>query len=331
MTSYFLRRILYAALTFFGVTVAVFVLIHAVPGDPVRYFIGESGLGGPGVPPEIIEQIRTEHHLDRSLPVQYGFWLRDVLLLDFGESFSARRPVRDLILEKLPRTIELNLIAMLVAMAIALPVGVRSGSRPGTRFDRGSAMISFILYSLPSFWVALILMELFAVKLQILPLVGMHSSGADEMSMVGRFVDHSRHLVLPVTTLAYAQFAIFTRFTRSSVLDVVGKDFITAARARGSGESTIVWRHALRSALIPLITVVGLMIPFLLSGSVIIERMFQWDGVGRLYFEAILARDYPVVMGLTVVTAIMTLLASLVTDLMYAAADPRVRFQEDPS
>jgi len=326
MARYFASRILYALLTFIGITVAVFVLIHMVPGDPVRYYLAESGIGGPNVPDEIIETIRREHHLDLPLPAQYLIWLRDVVRLDFGESFSTGLPVRVLIWRKLPRTFELNLIAMVLAMLIAIPLGAKAGATPDSRIDRGSAITSFVLFSLPNFWVALLLIEVLAVKLQWLPLYGMRSGGADAMSMIERSADHLEHLVLPVTTLAYAQIALFTRFTRSAVRDVIRKDYIMAARARGSGDGALVWRHALRSSLGPVITLIGLMIPYLLSGSVIVERIFQWDGVGKLYFDAILSRDYPVVMALTVVTAVITLLASVLTDVLYAVFDPRIRF-----
>ena len=324
MTSYVLRRLVYAALTLLGVTIVVFVLIHAVPGDPVRFFIPP----GSGVVPEgVIDSIRAEHHLDRSLPVRYLFWVSDLIRFDLGTSFSKRRPVAELILQRLPRTLELNLIALFVALVLAVPIGVLSGSKPGGRLDKGSGIVSFLLYSLPNFWVALLLMQFFAVKLQILPLFGMHSDASEQMGLVGQLLDHLSHLILPVVALAYTQFAILTRFTRSSVVDVVRNEYIVAARARGSSEARILWLHALRNALIPLVTLVGLMIPYLLSGSVIIERMFQWDGVGGLFFDAILSRDYPVVMGLTVMTAVITLVASVLTDLAYAVADPRVRLQ----
>lgn len=327
MSSYAARRLVYAVITFFGITIAVFVLIRAVPGDPVYYFMG--GLRpGAAVPQDVLDAVRREHHLDQPLLKQYAIWLRDVATLDFGHSFIDRRPVRSRIAEKLPNTFALNLAALLLALAIALPSGILSGARPNRWFDRGSGAAFFMLYSLPSFWVALLLMQLFAVKLQVLPLYGMVSDGYAQLSGWEKAFDRTQHAILPVVTLAYGQLALFARFSRSAVLEVARRDFIRTARAKGASEARVVFHHALRNALIPLITLLGLMIPYLLSGSVIVERIFEWDGIGRMYFDSILARDYPTVMGLTVVTAIITLFASLAADLLYGAADPRIRVGE---
>lgn len=311
MLSYVARRVLYAIVTFVGITIAVFALIHVVPGDPIDYYIGS--LGPRSVPPEIIESLRREHHLDRRLSVQYLYWFRAAARFDFGRSLVDRRPVVERIAEKLPNTFTLNLIAFLVAIAIAVPLGLLNAANPRGWLDRGSGVVLLLLYSLPSFWVALLLMDLFSVRLQVLPLYGMGSA---------------KHFVLPVITLAYAQLAVFSRFSRAAMLDVVHRDFITTARAKGVGEGRVIVHHAFRNALIPLITLLGFVIPFLISGSVIVERMFQWDGIGNLYFDAILAHDYPTVMGLTVITAIVTLCATLIADLLYAVADPRIRLGE---
>ncbi|HET8796378.1 MAG TPA: ABC transporter permease, partial [Thermoanaerobaculia bacterium] len=208
-----------------------------------------------------------------------------------------------------------------------VPVGFWSASRAGKATQRASSAGFFLLYSLPSFWVALILMQIFAVKLAVLPLFGMTSDGYEEMTAAGQLLDRARHLVLPLLTLTYGLFAVFARFSRSAVTEVIRQDFITAARARGAGEGAVLFRHAFRNALLPLITLTGLMAPFAISGSVIVEQIFQWDGIGLLYYRSILARDYPIVMGLTVVTALVTLLASLLADIGYAFADPRVRLE----
>lgn len=324
MIAYVIRRLFYALVTFFGITVATFVLIHAVPGDPLSYFMGSGSAAR--VPQPVLDAIRHENFLDRSLPEQYVHWVRGITTLDFGRSIIARTPVRDLIGRKLPNTLLLNFIAFVLAAAIGIPVGLWSGARSGRLFDRGSSIAFFLLYSLPSFWVALLLSEFFAVRLGILPLFGM--AGDDAPLGLGAWVlDRSRYLVLPVVTLAYAQLAIFARFSRSAVREVISQDYVTTARAKGAGEATVVWRHALRNALLPIITLIGLTLPYLLSGSVIVEEIFQWDGIGLLYFDAIRQRDYPVVMALTVITALGTLLAMLVADLLYAVADPRVRLE----
>ena len=325
MLSYVTRRLLYAALTFFGITVVVFALIHSVPGDPVSFYIGTHGASQLSLP--ALDAIRHEYHLDEPLPQQYLWWLRGVLTLDFGTSIIDHRAVTERILEKLPNTFELNLIAFLVAAAIGLPVGLWSATQSGRRLERASAVIFFLMYSLPSFWVALLLMQLFSVKLRVLPLFGMTSDSYLDMTMPQRAADHFRHLILPVITLSYAQLAIFARFSKAALSEVIRQDFITAARAKGVSAAAVVWRHGLRNALIPMITLLALTIPFLISGSVIVEQIFQWDGIGRLYFDAILSRDYPTVLGLAVATAVVTLAASVVADLLYAVADPRVRLE----
>lgn len=322
MAAYLVRRLFYAILTFFGITIATFVLIHSVPGDPVTFF---APMSLEGAPSKVIAEIKAQHHLDRPLPVQYGYWLRGIVTGDLGHSIKDRRPVSQHILDKLPNTLELNLIVFLLAAAIGVPIGLWSATRSGRFSERTIATISFVLYSLPNYWVALVLMEYFAVRHDLLPLYGMHSSG--ERSLV----DHALHLVLPVVTLMYTQLAVFMRFSKSALSEVIRQDFITAARAKGAGEGSVMWRHAFRNAVIPLITLLGLQIPYLISGTVIVEQIFQWDGVGLLFFRAILNRDYPIVMGLTVATAVFTLFASVFADLLYAFADPRVRLGEGAS
>jgi peptide/nickel transport system permease protein len=326
MLSYLIRRLGYAVLTFFGITVAVFTLIHSVPGDPVSFYIGQQGTHG--VPAAIVEHIRHEHHLDEPLVRQYGWWLRGILTLDFGRSIVDAQPVVQRIAEKMPNTFLLNLIAFLLAAGLGVPIGLWSATQSGRLAERASAVTFFLLYSLPSFWVALLLMQLFSVKLDLLPLFGMTSDDYLDLSNAGKAADRLRHLVLPVVTLTYAQLAIFARFSKSALTEVIRQDFITTARAKGVAPAGVFWRHAFRNALIPLITLLGLTIPYLISGSVIVEQIFEWDGIGRLYFTAILSRDYPTILALTVATAVLTLFASLFADVLYAAADPRIRFEE---
>lgn len=327
MFSFVARRLLYGVLTFFGITIVVFVVLHSVPGDPIAFYIGAHGASN--LSQASLEAIRHKHHLDESLPKQYLWWLRGVLTLDFGESTVEHRPVMARIGEKLPNTLELNLIAFLLSAAIGVPIGLWSAARAGRPVERASAVLFFLLYSLPSFWVALLLMQFFSVRLGVLPLFGMTSEHYLELSTTEKILDHLRHLVLPVITLSYAQLAIFARFSKSALTEVIRQDYITTARAKGVAPQVVLWRHAFRNALIPLITLLGLTTPFLLSGSVIVEQIFQWDGIGRLYFTSILSRDYPTVLGLTVISAVATLIASLVADLLYAFADPRIRLEEN--
>ena len=325
MSAYLARRVAYAILTFFGITIVTFTLIHSVPGDPITFYIGKSGIHG--VPPQILQAIRHEYHLDETLPVQYGYWLKGVLTFDFGPSVVDHRPAMDRILEKLPNTFVLNFIAFALAALAGIPIGLWSASKSGHLFERGSSIVFFLLYSLPSFWVALLLMELFAVRHTWLPLFGMTSDGYLLMSSGAKLADRIQHLVLPTLALTYAQLAFYARFTKAALTEVIHQDFITTARAKGVSGPAVLWKHALRNALLPLVTLLGLTIPNLLSGSVIIETMFEWDGVGKLYLQTLMSRDYPTVLALTVVTAVVTLFASVISDVLYALADPRVRVE----
>ncbi|HYM62569.1 MAG TPA: ABC transporter permease [Thermoanaerobaculia bacterium] len=325
MLTYLARRLLYAVLTFFGITIAVFALVHAVPGDPIAFFIGKNASAH--LSNAAIDAIRHEYHLDRPIPEQYLWWLRGVVTLDFGRSIVDHRDVAERILEKLPNTFQLNVIALLVAAIAGVPLGLWSATRSGRSAERGSAVFFFLLYSLPSFWVALLLVRLFSVRWQVLPLIGMVSDDYAEMSAGAQILDRVRHLLLPVVTLSYAQVAVLARFSKSAFVEVISQDFITTARAKGAGSAVVLWRHAFRNALMPLITLLGLTIPYLISGSVIVEQIFQWDGVGRLYFDSIMLRDYPTVLALSVATAVVTLFASVLADLLYAIADPRVRLE----
>jgi peptide/nickel transport system permease protein len=322
MADYLARRLLYALITFLGITTAVFALIHSVPGDPVSYYAASSGRS---LPPAVAEQIRKEHRLDQPLAVQYAHWLGQTVRFDFGESFVDRRPVMRRILERLPNTLLLNACAMILALSIALPLGFLSAARPGRWLDRGSAVVLVLLYSLPGFWVALLLVRMFAIDLQLFPLFGMTSDHYESLGMLGKIADRAWHLTLPVVTLALGQFALFARFSRSAVLEAAHQPFTIAARARGLSEGRALVTHAGRNALVPLVTLLGVAVPYLLSGSVIIETIFAWNGLGRLYYDSVLARDYPTIMGLTVIGAVVTLIAYIVTDLLYPLVDPRIR------
>ena len=325
MLTYVVRRLLYGVLTFFGITIAIFVLVHSVPGDPVLFYVGSHGASS--LSHAVLDEIRHAHHLDEPILQQYGWWLRGIVTFDFGTSFIDHQPVTERIAARLPNTIILNGIAFLVAALIGVPIGLWSAARSGRPIERTSAVAFFLLYSLPSFWVALLLMQFFSVRLNILPLFGMTSDEYLDLNGMMKIADRAKHLILPVITLAYAQLALFARFSKSALTEVIRQDYITTARAKGATNGAVLWRHGFRNALIPLITLLGITLPYLISGSVITEQIFQWDGIGRLYFEAILQRDYPTVLGLSVATAVATLVASLLADLLYIAADPRIRLE----
>jgi peptide/nickel transport system permease protein len=325
MLTYVVRRLLYGVLTFFGITIAIFVLVHSVPGDPISFYVGSHG--AQALSRVVLAEIRHAHHLDEPLLRQYGWWLRGIVTFDFGTSFVDHQPVTARIAQRLPNTLILNVIAFVIAAAMGIPIGLWSASKSGRPIERASAVTFFLLYSLPSFWVALLLMQLFAVRLNILPLFGMTSDDYLDLGGMMKIADRGKHLILPVITLAYAQLAIFARFSKSALTEVIRQDYITTARAKGATNGAVLWRHGFRNALIPIITLLGISLPSLISGSVIVEQIFQWDGIGRLYFEAILTRDYPTVLGLSVATAVATLAASLLADLLYVVADPRIRLE----
>jgi peptide/nickel transport system permease protein len=312
MSGFLARRISSAVVSFAGITLAVFLLIHLAPGDPV--------------PESLIRELRHEHGLDRPLPVQYGDWLGRLVQLDLGTSIRHRRPVADVVLEKLPATVALSGLSFLLAMGLAIPAGIWAAGRIGSGGDRAFGAVTFVLYSVPAFWLALLLIDLFSIQLRLFPLLGMSSSGSEELALLARVLDRLWHLALPAMVLAYGQFALYSRLIRGAVAQAMAEEYVLAARARGASPARVLWRHAFRNAMLPLLSLLSIVVPMLLSGSVIVEQIFQWDGIGRLFFSAIQTRDYPLVLGLTVLSAAVTLLASTMADVAVAMADPRVRF-----
>ena len=320
MTRYVASRLLLALPTLFGIVVLVFLLLHLAPGSPVTAAGGESSRR---FSQKAAQEMQRLYGLDRPLPERFVKWIGRVVRLDFGESFVDHRPVLDRIDEALPYTLVLNGLALLLTLAIAIPMGVLAGGRPEGAWDTAAGALLFALYSLPAFWAALLLQSLFSVKLHWFPLYGVASDGAPGgWEGLG---DRMAHLALPLVCLTYGSLAFFARLVRASVAEVRHADYVLAARARGLSRRQALWRHAFRNALLPLITVLGLVLPGLLSGSVIIEKIFAWPGLGRLYFDSILARDYPVILALSLLGAVATLLVTLLADIAYAVADPRVR------
>jgi peptide/nickel transport system permease protein len=320
MLRYLVRRLLLAVPTLAGIVVLVFVLLHLAPGSPMSALGGE---GGRRVSQAAAEQMRVQFGLDRPLPERFAKWVGRVVRLDFGESFVDRRPVMERIGEAFPYTLLLNGLALLLTLAIAVPLGVAAGGRPDGPLDRVSGGVLFALYSVPAFWAALLLQTLFSAKLQWLPLFGVASDSPG--TGASALLDRASHLVLPLVCLTYGSLAFFARLIRSSVAETRTADYVLAARARGLSRRQALWKHAFRNALLPLVTLLGLVLPGLLSGSVIIERIFAWPGLGRLYFDSILSRDYPVVLALSLLGAVATLVLTLAADVAAAIVDPRVR------
>ena len=301
-----LTRLITSLVTLIGVVSLVFFLIHLIPGDPVEYILGDSAR------PADREALRSELGLDRPLPVQYADYLSGLIRFDLGNSLHSKQPVSALLLERLPATLKLSLVAFLLAVLIALPLGVLAATRSGTVWDSGAMTLSLLGVSSPNFWLGPMLILLFSLWLGLTPVSGMEQPGS---------------VVLPAITLGVSLAAILARMVRSSLLEVLGEDYIRTARAKGVSEQRIVWRHALGNALLPVITLLGLQFGALLAGSVITEKVFSWPGIGLLLIDAIQQRDYPVVQGTVLLIAVSYLIVNRLTDLLYRVVDPRVRLE----
>lgn len=321
MAVFLARRLLYAILTLLGVSFIVFALIRLLPGEPIDYYRAQLGVGA--VDQAALAEVRKSYRLDDPLLLQYGGWLIAALSGDLGFSFIDREPVTSKIRQRLGETLLLNGVALLFSFLVAIPLGVVLSSKRRVAAAADTALV--LLFSVPAFWLALLLVSLFVMRAPLFPLFGSASYDAESLSFSARMIDRLRHLVLPVLCLSAAQIAMITRVTRGAMDDAMAAEHIVAARARGVSERSIVFRHALRVAFVPLISMFGVLLPFVLSGSVVIERIFQWKGIGSLFLDSIMTRDYPVVMGLTLVTAVVVLAGSIVVDFLYTLADPRVR------
>lgn len=316
--------------TLFGITVITFIIIHLAPGDPaaLKAQSATDALGSDRVQEEIVQQTRALYGLDKPLHIQYGRWIKQIGTLNFGTSYRDHRPVIAKIADALPITLTLNIITILLIYIISVPIGAVCALNPRTLWDRLSALGLFVLYSLPSFWVAMMLIVYLGGGdyLNMFPIVGFVSDNAGGLPWYGWVGNVAWHLVLPVLCLTYGGLAFLSRFSRASVLEVIRQDYIRTARAKGLTEWRVVVYHAMRNALIPLLTISSTLLPALLGGSVIIEQIFSIPGMGRLGFESVLSRDYPVIMAIAFISAFLTLLSILITDLLYAVVDPRITF-----
>lgn len=313
MVAYLIRRLLQAVLLLFIVSIVTFVLIHSAPGGP-------SLLSNPELSRQDIERMREQLGLNDPIPVQYGRWLKNVFQGNLGRSYNTVEPVGDLIASRLPNTLLLTGVALLLSIGLAIPLGVISALRRNSAVDRIVAGISFFGVSIPVFWLGIILIIVFSIQLKWLPAGGMATLGEDFS-----LVDRIKHLIMPTIVLATANLAELTRYTRSGMISVLSEDYIRTARAKGLPNTVIVVRHALRNALIPVVTVIGVLLPRAVGGAAITETVFSWPGMGRLAVEAASTRDYPVVLGATLTVAIVVVISSLVTDLVYGYLDPRIR------
>lgn len=331
MVSYLLKRLFLLVPTLFGITLITFLVIQLAPGDPasLKAQSGTDALKSDQMVEEVVAETRKIYGLDQPVHVQYWSWLKRLAKFDFGESYRDHRPVISKIADALPITLTLNIITILLVYLISVPIGAYSALKPKGFSDRVSALVLFILYSLPNFWVAMMLIVALGGGdyLNLFPIVGFHSDNASTLSWMGWLGNVAWHLVLPVICLTYGSLAFLARFSRSSMLEVIRQDYIRTARAKGLPEKKVIWKHAIRNALIPLVTLMGTLLPSLLAGSVIVEQIFAIPGMGRLGFESVLSRDYPVIMAIAFISALLTLVSVLISDIIYVVVDPRITFK----
>ncbi len=311
--------------TLIGITIISFAVMKMAPGDPTSLMTDLN----PNMNEEAVKRIRAHYGLDQPWHVQYIKWLGNMAALDFGKSFAAdNRPVLDKIGERIPITILINVLSMILIFSVSIPIGVFSAVKQDSLFDRVSSLIVFIGFAVPTFWLALLLMILFGVKLDWLPISGFRSLNYTYLTPVGQILDIAKHLVLPIFVSAFGGLAGMSRYMRSNMLEVIRQDYITTARAKGLDERTVIFKHALRNALLPLITILGLSVPGLIGGSVIFETIFAIPGMGQLFYQSVMMRDYPTIMGILVIGAALTLFGNLLADLLYSWADPRIRVSD---
>jgi peptide/nickel transport system permease protein len=318
---YTASRLLQALGLVLAVVVLNFVLVHAAPGDPVETIAGASG----GMSPELMAQLRTQYGLDKSLPVQLGVYLGKVAQGDLGYSYFFNLPVTSMIAERVPATLLLVLSSVLLAFFVGTALGVLSSRRPNGLLSQFITVLSLVGFAAPVFWLGIMLVILLASVFPILPVAGMRSIDSTGTGGLADMLDVAQHLVLPTLTLSLVYLAQYSRLARSSMLDVLGSDFIRTARAKGLADRVVLYKHALRNALLPVVTVLGLQFGNVLAGAILVETVFNWPGLGRLAFESVLRRDYPTILGVLLFSSIVVVVMNQLTDLCYRFIDPRIK------
>lgn len=302
MKKYILRRLLQLIPLLIGISLITFFVMHMAPGDPTALFTD------PNIKPQELARIRANWGLDKPIAAQYFMWLKNAAMLNFGYSYISGKPVTVEILERLPMTLLLMSVSYILILLISIPAGVISAVRKGSLFDNSFTVLSFLFMSIPIFWLALIFMLVFSLKLEWFPPFG--------------------NIILPAAVMTISGLAGITRYQRASMLEVLGQEYIKVARAKGLPENVVIFKHALRNALIPIVTLLGLSLPDLFGGAFIIETIFAWPGMGRLGVSAVFSRNYPLIMGITMFTAVLIILCNLLADIGYALVDPRIRYAE---
>lgn len=324
MLQYVLKRLLLTIPLLIGIATITFAMVHVAPGDPMDMLLEERVQRE--LDPEAVELLRKKYGLDEPIAVQYAKWIGNLARGDMGESFRYRRPVAALIAERAPYTLQLAALALVLDALIGIALGIISAVKQYSRTDKAITVGSLVMYSIPGFWLALMLVLVFSVNLGWFPTSQTRSLDYDLLSVGGKIVDRLWHIALPVFVLGVASAAGTARYMRNKLLDVLGDEYVRAARARGVHERTVILKHALRNALIPIVTMYGLALPFLLGGAVFVEKVFAWPGMGLLALEAIGARDYPVILATSMIAAVLVVLGNLLADVTYALVDPRVSY-----
>ncbi len=312
MIRFLARRVLQAIVVLFIVTIIVFVLIHLLPGGPARAELGVQAT------PTAIESFNKQHGFDKSLPQQYLTWLGELFRGDLGYSYKENSTVMDLLKDRLPKTALLAGVSVAIAVLIAIPLGTLQAVRRNRLTDYVATAVTFVLYSTPSFWLSLILVLFFSVKLGFLPAQAPQGS-------IAAVLAQPSGLILPIATIALISVALYSRYMRSSTIDNLTQDYVRTARAKGASTARVLFGHVLRNAISPILTLLGLSLPFILSGTLITERVFNFPGMGLLFYNAAVTQDYPVLLAVTLVVAIATVLGSVLADIGYALLDPRIR------
>lgn len=319
LQKYITKRLLQMIPILFGISIIIFALINCQPGDPYATMVD------PNISPELREKMLRDIGYYDPLPLKYLKWLIRALQCDFGFSIRYKQPVLDVIGSRIGNTFILALTALLLSMAIAIPIGVLTATKQHSFSDYAATVFAFIGLSIPTFFFGMLLIKFFSVDLKLLPISGMTTVGK-KLTGFSYIFDIFKHLILPAIVLALMNTASLMRYTRSSMVEIIRQDYIRTAKAKGVKNKAIIFKHALKNALIPIITILSMQIPFLFSGALLTETIFVWPGIGRLNFEAVMNRDYPLIMGIVMIFAVVTLFVNLAADILYAVVDPRIRY-----
>jgi peptide/nickel transport system permease protein len=331
MRRYFVRRLLLIVPTLFGISIISFLIIHLAPGDPASLKMEEEQRSANQlIAAKIIDETRAIYGLDQPLLTQYVRWLKRILTLDFGESLRDHRRVIDKLRERIPVSVKLSGISIVLAYLLAIPLGVFAATHRHTFGERLTTVLLFALYSLPNFWLATMAIVYLGGGdfWNVFPVYGLHTPGSESWSWWQQMSDELRHLVLPVICMTYYTLAVLSRYMRTGMMETIRQDFIRTARAKGLSESAVLYRHAVRNSLIPVVTLMADVLPALIGGSIVIETIFSIPGMGLLSYEAVFNRDYPVLMGIFTISAFLTLSGILISDFLYTLVDPRIAYEK---